>query len=176
LYAQWEETNSYKLFFNYGIAHDIAEKNSYPTSTDVVYNQNIGALPSVPTIIVKAKDVDGIEKECYPYYGGGWYKTPILTDNGEPLYAFDHYWTHHDSSAYLLYNTRKYACTVSVDGKLYSKQDVAYGDTMPLPQLVDEGMTFDGWYRSPWFDESTKWSGTTMPPFDITLYARWLHK
>lgn len=44
--------------------------------------------------------------------------------------------------------------------------------------IIDDGITktirtFQGWYSSPTFEESSKFTSTKMPNYDLTLYAKW---
>ena len=53
---------------------------------------------------------------------------------------------------------------------------VAVGAAITVPTASEvsyDGYTLEGWYTSPIFMESTKWTGTTMPAEDLTLYANY---
>jgi uncharacterized repeat protein (TIGR02543 family) len=45
---------------------------------------------------------------------------------------------------------------------------------MNLPSFVKSGYTFDGWYSDPSFADGTKVENGNMPPYGLTLYARWV--
>ena len=175
LYAQWENSEDRTLSFNYGLADPSIDKNTYTyeTSRKVVQGKSIGTLPTAQTPTVKAKDLNGEEKTYTPYYNGAWYKTPIKAENSVAVKNGAHYWLNRDSTIYLLYDTTQYALNLYLDGSLYQTNSVAYNSPMNLPQLVKNGYKFDGWYYTSDFKQGTKASGM-MPPYDLTLYARWV--
>ena len=175
LYAQWEAVTDHTLTFNYGLADPAIDESSYTyeTSRKVIKGKSIGVLPTAETPKVKYKDLDGNEKEYTPYYNGQWYKTPIKASNSIPLSNNELYWSDRDSTIYLLYDVSTYALNLYLDGSLYQSNYIAYGTPMNLPLLVKSGYTFDGWYTTSNYQEGTKTS-ENMPPYSLTLYARWI--
>ena len=175
LYAQWEETTSHILSYNYGIAdpatNDLAYE--YVTNKTVSYGKSIGDLPIAQTPTVKYKYIDGVEREYSPYYGGNWYNTPIKAPNSFIVTNGALYWAHRDSTIYLLYDVHKYSLWLYLDGDLYQTNSIEYNTPTNLPALVRSGYKFDGWYTTSDFENGTKFSGN-MPPYDIFLYARWV--
>lgn len=176
LYAQWEETKSHTLTFNYGLADEIASQNpdQYPTQRNVVYGKSIGEIPVAPYIEVEGEYLS-------PYENGAWYKTPTKASNSVPVKSGDLYWLERDSSIYLIYDTRGYTLQLEIkdaatqNWETYqSNFDVKYNSALNLPNLVKNGYTFDGWYTFSDFREGTKYTQTTMPAHDLTLYARWI--
>lgn len=184
LYAQWEETTDHILSFNYGLADPSIDESTYTyeTSRTVVQGKSIGILPSVQTPKVKYKDIYGEEKEYEPYKNGMWYKTPIKVANSVAVSNNEPYWIDRDSIIYLLFDVAKYNLFLYVDGDLYQENTVAtgngieYNTALNLPALVRRGYKLDGWYTSLTYGENTKWSGTLMPPDNLTLYARWVEE
>jgi uncharacterized repeat protein (TIGR02543 family) len=175
LYAQWENSQDRTLSFNYGLADTSIDESTYTyeTSRKVVQGKSIGTLPTAETPTVKAKDLNGNETTYTPYVNGAWYKTPIKTENSVAVKSGDIYWLNRDSTIYLLYDTTQYALKLYLDGSLYQTNSVAYNSPMNLPLLVKSGYTFDGWYYTSDFQSGTKFSGS-MPPYSLTLYARWV--
>lgn len=175
LYALWEATTDHNLNFNYGLADPSIDESTYTyeTSRKVVQGKSIGTLPTAETPTVKAKDLNGNETTYTPYVNGAWYKTPIKTENSVAVKSGDLYWLNRDSTIYLLYDTTQYVLNLYIDGSLHQTNYVAYNSTMNLPLLVKSGYTFDGWYYTSDFQSSTKFSGS-MPPYSLTLYARWV--
>lgn len=190
LYAQWDATTNHTLTFNYGLADPVINESSYSyeTSRPVQQGQGIGDLPLPQTPTVTAKDIYGKEQEYDTVYSNPvWWKTPQkvkkIDENGNDITHTlivgnnDPYWSSRDSSIYLLYDVAKYNLYLYVDGKLFqsntveTKSGIEYNTPMNLPHLVREGERFDGWYTT----EGTKVSGN-MPPYDLTLYARWVEK
>lgn len=172
LYAQWEMSEDRRLTFNYGLADpEINESTyTYETSRTVVEGKSIGTLPTAetPKVIVN-------EKEYTPYYNGKWYKTPIKSTNSVAVKNNDLYWINRDSTIYLLYDVSKYTLNLYLDGSLYQTNSIEYNTAMNLPILVKSGYTFDGWYSTSDYKDGTKVSGL-MPPYALTLYARWVEQ
>lgn len=171
LYAIWEKASSYTLNFNYGLSEPMINPNLLPKySTPVVYNQSIGELPTfeaAPTVTY-GSDTD---TKYTPYSNGAWYKTPIKGQDSVPVYSNESYWMLQDSTIYLIYDTASYDVNYYLDDSLYSTVTIQYGVPVPLPTLVKNGYTFDGWYIDSGFN--TKFSGT-MPPFSLNLYGKWV--
>ncbi len=176
LYAQWDDMTEYTLTYNYGLADpEINEKDyTYVTSIKVTKGNSIGVLPTVDIPTVKYKDISsGTERQYTPYGNGKWYKTPIKAENSVSLTNNALYWADRDSTIYLLYDVKKYDLTLYLGGSLYQKNSIEYNTPTNLPQLVQTGCTFDGWYYTSDYQNGTKFSGN-MPPYGITLYARWI--
>ena len=186
LYAQWEPTTEHTLTFNYGIADPAITESeySYETKRTVKTGEGIKTLPVAQTPIVKAKDINGVEKEYADVYSTPqWWKVPQkvkkVNDAGEDisdtLIVNDNepYWTNRDATIYLLYNVTSYQLNLYLDGTLYQSNKIEYNTPMNLPILVRSGYTFDGWYTSSDFKQNTKISGN-MPPYALSVYARWV--
>lgn len=180
LYAQWTEMTDHTLNFSYGLADPVVNDSNYTyeTSRTISAGGSIGTLPTAPTPTVIAKDLNGDDEEYDDVYSNGkWYKTPIKTSTSDIVEDGDSYWTNRDSTIYLLYDVKKYKLELYVDGNLYqsnAEEDaITYNTPMNLPQLVKSGKRFDGWYTSSSYKEGTKRSGN-MPPYDLTLYARFV--
>lgn len=177
LYAQWQASTNHILSFNYGLADPVINESTYAyeTSRTVEQGKSIGTLPVAETPIVKAEDLNGEENEYTPYYNGKWYKTPIKAENSVAVADGDLYWLNRDSTIYLIYDVIKYSLNLYLDGSLYQTNSIEYNTPMNLPFLVKSGYTFDGWYHTADFQEGTKVSGL-MPPYALTLYARWVEQ
>lgn len=175
LYAQWSSASQHTLTFNYGLADPTIndEENLYETSRTVEVGASIGALPipELPTVTIG-------ETTYTPYYNGKWYKTPIKTSNSRPLTDGYIYWAERDATIYWLCDVFSYQFTLILveDGvsNIYSSNNITYGTALNIPQLYKSGYTFDGWYTSSDFAE--KFEGNTMPPYNTTLYARWVEE
>ena len=175
LYAQWQSMSEYTLSFNYGLADPAINDSTYTyeTSRKVVKGKDIGTLPTPEIPEVKHADLNGVEQTYTPYYNGKWYKTPIKAVNSVAVVDNELYWLDRDSAIYLIYDVMSYTLNLNLDGKLYQSNSVEYNTAMNLPQLVQSGKVFDGWYSTADFKKGTKVSGL-MPPYNLTLYARWL--
>jgi uncharacterized repeat protein (TIGR02543 family) len=173
LYAQWEATTTHNLTYNYGVAD--YEGSNYITSKGVVEDKSIGVLPTAETPKVKVKDIYGVEREYTPYYNGQWYKLPTKSENIKPLTDNTPYWLDRDSTIYLLYFVHRYTLALYIEGKIYQSLTAEYNSNLVLPMLTREGYNFDGWYYTSNYQSGTKFSGN-MPPYNLTLYARWVAK
>jgi hypothetical protein len=175
LYAQWESTSSHTLTYNYGLADPVINDSEYTyvTSKTVVKGKSIGELPTAEIPIVKAKDINGVEREYKPYYGGKWYKTPIRYIGSVEVTKDTPYWLDRDATIYLLYKTNMYSLGLYLDGALFSSSAPEYNAVLNLPILVQSGKKFDGWYYTSDYKEGTKFNGN-MPPYSLNLYARFI--
>ena len=177
LYAVWEATTKFSLSFNYGLSDVATEVNSSTgVSTQILdrevqQGQSIGTLPP----ITAEPFVTGADKvKYYPYTNGGWYKHPVKqadmkVENNQA------YWTNRDTIIYALYDKKPFtvAYLTNAPNTSIPTQTLYYGDQVYLPTLAKDGYTFQGWYVD---SALTKAFGGTMPPYSITLYARWVAK
>ena len=175
LYAVWETKRSYTLSFNYGlseVATQIDTNTSVLTeilSKPVDINGNIGTLPPLTDPFVEDSNT---KEKYYPYENGGWYKHPIKQDN---MQVFDNqaYWTDRDTIVYALYDKKPFEVSyvTNVPNTSIPTQTSYYGDKVYLPTLGRTGYKFDGWYIDA---ATTKGFSGSMPPYSITLYAKWV--
>ena len=172
LYAVWEKTDDSTLAFNYGIASVFVEVDpdtgvATPLYTrDVTFNKSIGVLP-MPDLPYEVED----DQKYYPYKNGGWYRLPIK-DEQVRVNNNDPYWSQRDTTIYLLYDKETYKVTYvtnTPDTKIPA-QYIQYGESVWKPTLSRDGYVFEGWYSNP---EMTKSFSGNMPPYEITLYAKW---
>lgn len=177
LYAVWESKTSYTLSFNYGLA-DVVKKINSETGVmedildvEIKNTSNIGELPLLSNPYVEDSN---IKKKYYPYENGGWYKYPVKQENMR-VQSQQPYWTNRDTIIYALYDKKAFRVDYITNDPQTSipSQNLTYGDSVWLPTLFRYNYTFQGWYIDENF--TTAFSGT-MPPYDITLYARWEKK
>lgn len=174
LKAEWQPTKTRNLHFNYGLSA-VATKtddNGVVTEiqdTDVQYDESIGTLPN----ITESPEVTYNNEKYYPYHGGAWYRgdsldSTVVNDN-------DRYWSNYNTTIYCLYKTYSYDINFITGQQGYYLPCTAYpyNAKVVLPNLGDvNGKVFKGWYT----DEecTTKFeSGSHMPPFPLSLYAKW---
>lgn len=175
LYAIWEATDMATLSYNYGLSR-VATDNSSGVVTEirtksVQQGQTIGALPQTDDEPIVTID----KKDYRPYYGGGWYKLPTL--NSTRVDENTAYWTNYNSTIYRLYEVRKYPISyvTNQDNIVIEPQSVEYNTNVTLPLLYKENKNFDGWYEKADFSGS-RIKSLTMPPYNVTLYAKWSDK
>ena len=73
----------------------------------------------------------------------------------------------------LYYKRISYSLTFNTNGgEALTPVTALYGGTITLPTPVKKGCAFDGWYEDAQF--LTKFTATTMPAANITLYAKWV--
>lgn len=168
LYAQWENTETRKLYYSYGLSTPQIQNGQYVFSKEVSPQTAIGVLPtpdSEPTVTI-----DNVVYK--PYYNGGWYKTPTKASNSQQVTASTPYWTDVDTTIYCLYDTRAYKVTyhTNITEIELDSIDVKYGEQVFQPKLYTDDYDFKGWYLDSGF---TKALQGTMPPYPIDLYAKW---
>ena len=190
LYAQWESVDERILSFNYGLADPSINDESftYENSRKVVYGKSIGILPVAQIPVVKLT-VGNETREYTPYENPQWWKVPRKVQKYDPnsgenitdtliLRNNDIYWLDRDGTAYLLFDTKKYALTLQIwNGsafETYQTSELEYGASLNLPLPVRTGYRFDGWYTGSSMS-GTKASGN-MTPFDLTLYGKWIEE
>jgi uncharacterized repeat protein (TIGR02543 family) len=189
LYAQVVPTDEYTLSFAYG-------------NGNVLYSQTLGAINSITikeneTInqaIARANitlDNDTIftfpengtgglsveyEKSKYtiPYEFKGWFWTTEPNDNTNVTSntLFDY---NLNRILYQIYKPKQYKITFnSNDSNInFDTINVPYGQNVALPSPRKTGYTFGGWFTSSDFKDGTRF-GATMPPYSVTLYAKWV--
>ena len=188
LFAKVVPTNEYTLSFAYG--------NGMPLNT-----QSAGAVVSIPikegetiqSAIARANiTLDNGSKFSFPENGTGgqsvlyeneyivpyefkgWYWTTEIPKTGEDtkVYSYTTYNKTINSTIFQIYAPKNYKVTfvTNTDQIKYDDQSIAYGSIVPLPALRMSGYTFIGWYTD--ITLKNAFSGT-MPPKDITLYAKW---
>jgi uncharacterized repeat protein (TIGR02543 family) len=177
LYAVWETSTTKTLSFNYGLSDVATEVNSTTgVSTQILdrtvqQGQSIGTLPT----LTAEPFVTGADKQkYYPYTNGGWYKHPVKQADMQ-VFSGQSYWADRDTIIYALYDKKPFTVTyvTNAPNTAIPTQTLYYGDQVYLPTLAKEGYTFQGWYIDSGF--KTAFSGN-MPPYSITLYARWIAK
>ena len=170
-YADWFETNTYTLTYSYGLGAPVIDNSTMKeiTSKQVKKGVAIGALPNSETPSVKYGEENN-ERVYTPYSNGGWYKTSIKAANSIRLTANDVYWLDGSTTIYQLYDIAKYTVTYLVDGKTFSTVAVEYGNSIPMPQPIKEGFTFNGW-KYVYGGKEQVLTSMKVPPFDITLTA-----
>lgn len=173
LYAVWQNSTENTLSFNYGISTPVYDGT---VEQDKLYNRtvqsgiDIGTLPRFDT----SPAVEINKEKYYPYENGKWYKYPI---KNEAYIVEDNeaYWSIRDRIIYLLFDKKKYDVVYNTNKSdiTIPTQHIEYGATVTLPVLASYTQNFDGWY----FDSAfTKRASGTMPPYAITLYAKWTDK
>lgn len=172
LFAQWQAFSEYTLSFNYGVS-DIDTKSENGVVSDwmdqtVEYGKAIGTLPTLSPPTVKSNN----GTECKIYQSGNWYKSPIMQDD-KVVNADTKYWIARNTIIYALFE--KILFTVTYNRNYETSEQtlsakLTYGDKVPLLTLARDGYKFSGWYLEA--ECKNKFSGT-MPPYDLTIYAKW---
>lgn len=182
LYAQWQKPEARKLSYNYGLSDPEVKSINQSTGAPIYrYDDAVNegeAIPTLPTFVKEPTVENANTGEKYPAYeNGAWYKLPVKNEtykvkNGES------YWLNRDTIIYLLYDKKKFVVSYIVNDPEpavdpfinISPQSTEYGSTVYLPTLYKPNYVFAGWYLDDKFE--TAFSGT-MPPYPITLYAKW---
>ena len=186
LYAQWESMTEHKLTFSYGVADTAMQEKVeetgvyYETVRTVVEDKPIGELPAFEKPFVKyAKNGNSAETEIYyPFENGKWYKIAQLTENASDFEIKDNdpYWKNRDGSAYLLFDTKKFAVTYhywkpsgsGYTNAVYTIAGVRYNEEVPMIPFPKTGSKV--WYYYPKMNDKQVFTGK-MPPYDLHLYT-----
>ena len=162
LYAVWNTQTTYRLNLDYGVSN-----TKGVDFINVTYNEPIGTLPS-------GDDNPYVEvggERYYPYGKGAWHRSNDLLS--ATITSTNRYWSQKDGTIYWVNEKKDLEITfdrVSTDEM--PPMIVKYQDKIILQPLRRSGQGFKGWY----LDEQYKKpfvSGSSMPPYDIRLYAKW---
>lgn len=198
LYAEWQSTNERTLYFSYGLGTPAYEysNNVAITSIKFVPNETVGSaisranlkyrdqygneqaltdLPSSSSFpsVVLSEVVDGVTKQVvyYPYSNAGWHWTNVYVPGQSGISTSTVITATQDTTVYLIYHASSYTITYeSNGGTQYANDTVQYGTALTLPTPYKHGYAFGGWYLD---SGLTKAAPATMPPYNITLYAKW---
>lgn len=184
-------TNQYVLSFNYGngnvpISAHAGEVVNVPikqneTLSTAITNAKIllsdGTLFAFPANGTGAKTIvyDGKSYEGRSVWSfNGWYWTTEANDKtkvtGDTVFN-----SSINRTIYQIYEPIPHSVVYVTNASFISldTQYIGYGEKVLLPKLAKDGYIFDGWYTTSDFQDGTLFSGT-MPPYAITLYARWV--
>ena len=192
LYANVSDENQYVLSFNYGLGNSLITQTAGELiNIRIRKGETIGTAIQISNIPLAQGDlanflVVGTGVPPVKYNG--------KTYEGSSVYSFlGWYWTQKDNSdtkvdgstvynynsnrtIYQIYEIIKKTVSynTNTDGAITIANDsVGYGEKVYLPTLAMEGYTHNGWYTTPDFKDGTAFSGT-MPPYELTLYAKWV--
>lgn len=172
LYAIWEQSDEFTLSYNYGLGETYNDTNTNEPlySKQIVYGEAYGTLPTT-----SAQKVTYNDKQYTPYTWRGWYRVPRLVDGSVQITATSTYETQGNSTIYQLFSTNSYTITFNSNGGSYIKPiKQEYGSTIYEPPTpTKSGSTFGGWYATNDFS-GNEFDFTTMPPTNVTLYAKWV--
>lgn len=181
LYAQWASDDVWTLSYNYGVGETYVDtgSNEALTSKEIQEGTPYGTLPTT-----QANPVTYNNQQYTPYTNPKWYKSPIATtyEDGttNEVHSTDNYEVSGNSTIYQLFDTASYTITFVMNGATqpsngYSPITAKYGASIYQPQTpIRDGYTFDGWWTTSDFQENTLFRFTTMPPLNITVYAKWI--
>lgn len=193
-YAKYEKTGLI-LVLNYGLGETIYDQQDKPITSlrfntaetigTIILNANkkyrepstgiaheLTTLPQSPDIYVKRENFNDDE---YPYINDGWFTTNIKVANSVALTNSSAIQSTASTTIYQIFTPKKYTVTFQSNGgtafnKLEGEMAVPYKSQVALPTPYKHGYTFKGWYLDSSF---TKQFNGTMPPRNITLYAKW---
>lgn len=184
------DTNQYTLLMDYGVGIKPTPQDSTKQvdSFTIAYGQTIGTAIYNANITLS----DGATKFAFPSSGTG---APEVTYNekkysGEKAYSFNGwYWQTSafgtmvtsdtpykfelNRTVHQVYSPRTYEISFDTKEPTVTLINVRakYNEKVILPKLNVSGRNFAGWYWKDGKDE-VAFNGV-MPPFDISLYAKW---
>lgn len=171
LTAIWQHTSTRVLSFDYGVSQVVYNSNGEAILTkEVTQNKAVGELPSpvIPQVTVNGKEYSA-------YRNGEWWRTTVKTNDEFKVFSSTQYWSNRNDTIHWLVDKIPYTITFVTNMDGYSVPTATYGyqDTVTLPNLGKAGKTFIGWFTDDKFTNQFR-SGSSMPPYDITLYAKWV--
>lgn len=170
LYAQWIDTNTYTLSYNYGFGSTYAPDGVPLYSKSITIGSTYGTLPNTDAPTVTYDGEEGIQ----PYTRKGWYKTPIIATGSTPITANTIYNTQANTTIYQIFEPKEYTITYVMNGanESYAPLTQKYNQPIYAPQTpTKKNYTFGGWYKDTKFEEEFTFS--VMPPKNISIYAKW---
>jgi uncharacterized repeat protein (TIGR02543 family) len=189
-YAITVDTDEYTLSFSYGNGIPLTKMTAESggglqvDNVVVVKNQSIETAISnaniklsdgkdftFPTNGTGSKRVEFERKYYEPYEFRGWYWTSeeSTATRVYPNTRFDY---NSNKTMFQIYKPKSYAVSfvTNTNGISFSGITAEYGSKVALPNMAKSGYAFLGWFTDNEF--KTQFSGT-MPPYPITLYAKW---
>ena len=192
LTAKVVDTNQYTLSFNYGKGVAPVET----TTSQPVLNVPITKGQTIATAINNAKiqTTNGVFQ--FPTKGTGLAEVNYTLGDqnkkisGDLVYYFvGWYWTSEKNTATMVLSSTTYDYNfnrtifqiyepikhrvlyqTNTEDISLDNQSLGYGETIPYARLARKGYSFGGWFLDSAF---TKTAPTTMPPEEITVYAKW---
>ena len=171
LYAVWLASGTYTLSYNYGLGATAEDDSGEPLYSKLInLNEAIGTLPTTSANKVEYNDV---EYDAYNFKG--WYWTPRRVDNSTAITSSTLYTVQGNSTIYQIYEPKIFTISFNANGGSSVKSITQeYGSTIYEPPApTKSGATFNGWYATSDFS-GNKFDFTTMPPTNVTLYAKWV--
>lgn len=173
LKAIWQPSTTKVLSFDYGVSQVVYDSNGQEILTkEVTQGKAIGELPSpvIPKVTVNGKEYNA-------YENGEWWRTTVKVSGKENefrVYSSTQYWSSRNDTIHWLVDKIPYTITfvTNMDGYSVSTATYGYQDTVILPNLGKAGKTFIGWFTDDKYTAKFN-SGSGMPPYHITLYAKW---
>lgn len=167
LKAVWEDNTQYLLVLDYGVANPVIKNGQTIDDIEVQYNEKIEALPTPETPTVSYNGAS-----YSPYSNGAWRKSSNISS--EVVTGDTIYWKSANGIIHWVYEVATYSITynTNMSGVNLASQRYQYNSVTSIPTLSQTGKTFKGWYLESNFTTPFA-SGSTMPPHDINLYAKW---
>ena len=174
LYAQWQVSEYSRLSLNYGVGRPAKDSSKNDiTSLQVKYNTAISGLPENVIVYSANYDEEFLDKDGNKVYTfAGWYS--LSNGEGNRINNGSTYLVQGDSSVYAYYNIKSYTITfVSNGGTEFDAITGEYGTKITLPKPKKDDATFEGWYSNSSFTSDSKFTKTSIPAGNITLYAKY---
>ena len=183
--ANYKSTREFNLVLSYGLATPIKDKNGKDITllkfmVDETIGQAIsrnaialwegGTLATLPQGEPKTIKINNNTYTTHNWVG--WFETAQKGENQTALSTSSQLSVNGDMIIYGVYQAVKNDVVFVSDNSIsYSPLlDVEYGSSVAVPLPYKEDYTFAGWYTDATFEN--KFDGK-MPPYDLTLYAKW---
>jgi uncharacterized repeat protein (TIGR02543 family) len=183
--AVYKDSTEYNLVLNYGLGEPITDGYSktvatIPFTAGQTYIQALEKnkyFKSLPITYVPKIEINGKKYDTHTRLG--WFRTPTYGIGSVAITNDDVISPYSDTAIYQLFEPITY--TVNFRDVMYEALtllpiDVPVNENVPLPKFTEykgsdgETWKFIGWYTD---DKHTTLFDGKMPPYDITLYAKW---
>lgn len=189
LYAKVVPTNQYTISLNYGIGIKPQPQNSEDNvnSFEIIVGETIGTAITKANITLADGTVfkfpsngTGVKKVEYngkeydnAYYFAGWSWDVASAEGNLHVSEDTKYNYEFNRTIYQHFKTNPHSLNYNTGvANLYLGSIMAgYGEKVPTPTLFDGDKMSKGWYWKDG-DKEVAFNGT-MPPFNITIYAKW---
>lgn len=182
--AVYKDSKEYNLVLNYGLGEPKTDGYgntiaTIPFTEGQTYRQalaNNKHFTSLPITYVPQVEIDG--KKYNTHTRLGWFRTPTYGVGSVAITNDDVILPYSDTAIYQLFEpitSKVYFKGIIFKALEVSPIEVVVNGNVPLPKFTEyessgETWKFIGWYTD---DKYTTLFDGKMPPYDITLYAKW---
>lgn len=183
--AVYKDSTEYNLVLNYGLGEPITDGYgktvaTIPFTAGQTYSKALEKnkyFKRLPITYVPQVEINGEKYDTHRRLG--WFRTPTYGVGSVAITDDDEILPHSDTAIYQLFEPIKH--TVEFKGVMFEALSVlpiqvTVNEDVPLPKFTEYKSSSDGtWKFIDWYtdEERTTLFNGKMPPYNITLYAKW---